>query len=79
MVIFRKFTLASAFAGVIVLTGCTNPMMPVAGPESWDIRGHVQDAEQPSLRSREADAASDRRAVDKCAGALANFHGPAPG
>ena len=32
VVIFRKFTLASAFAGVIVLTGCTNPMMPVAGP-----------------------------------------------
>jgi polysaccharide export outer membrane protein len=43
VVIFRKFTLAAAFAGVIVLTGCTNPMMPVAGPESWDIRGHVQD------------------------------------
>ncbi len=41
--IFRKFTLASAFAGVIILTGCTNPMMPVAGPESGDIRGHVQD------------------------------------
>ena len=44
VVIFRKFTLASAFAGVVLLTGCTNPMMPVAGPESWDIRGHVQDA-----------------------------------
>ncbi len=44
MVIFRKFTLASAFAGVVLLTGCTDPMMPVAGPESWDIRGHVQDA-----------------------------------
>lgn len=42
--IFRKFTLASAFAGVVLLTGCTDPMMPVAGPESWDIRGHVQDA-----------------------------------
>ena len=41
--IFRKLTLVSAFAGVIVLTGCTNPMMPVAGPESGDIRGHVQD------------------------------------
>ena len=43
VVIFRKFTLASALAGVILLTGCTDPMMPVAGPESWDIRGHVQD------------------------------------
>ena len=24
------------------MSGCTNPMMPVAGPESWDVFNHVQ-------------------------------------
>jgi polysaccharide export outer membrane protein len=39
----RKFTLLSALGAFISLVSCTNPMMPVAGPESSDVRGHVQD------------------------------------
>ncbi len=31
------------FLIVALCAGCTNPMMPVAGPESWDIRSHVAD------------------------------------
>jgi polysaccharide biosynthesis/export protein len=38
----RKFALLGA---LISLVSCTNPMMPVAGPESGDVRGHVQDAD----------------------------------
>ena len=45
MLVIRKFASLAAFAGIIASAGCTNPMMPVAGPESWDVRGHVQDAD----------------------------------
>ncbi len=45
MVSIRKFA-GLAVVGVALSVGsCTNPMMPVAGPESGDIRGHVQDAD----------------------------------
>jgi polysaccharide export outer membrane protein len=41
----RKFA-GLAVVGIALSVGsCTNPMMPVAGPESWDVRGHVQDAD----------------------------------
>ncbi len=40
MVLLRKFAMLGAF---LSLVSCTNPMMPVAGPESGDVRGHVQD------------------------------------
>jgi polysaccharide biosynthesis/export protein len=40
-----KLVLLSVFCAFLILTGCTNPMMPVAGPESWDIRGHNQPAD----------------------------------
>jgi polysaccharide export outer membrane protein len=40
----RKFA-GLAVVGIALSVGsCTNPMMPVAGPESGDIRGHVQDS-----------------------------------
>ena len=45
VLVIRKFASLAAFAGIIASAGCTNPMMPVAGPESWDVRGHVQDAD----------------------------------
>jgi len=32
-------------AAGIALSGCTNPMMPAAGPQSWDVRAHTQDAD----------------------------------
>lgn len=38
--LLRKFAMLGAF---LSLVSCTNPMMPVAGPESGDVRGHVQD------------------------------------
>ena len=41
----RKFALVGALSGIIASAGCTNPMMPVAGPQSGDVRGHVQDAD----------------------------------
>jgi polysaccharide export outer membrane protein len=45
VLVIRKFASLAALAGIIASAGCTNPMMPVAGPESWDVRGHVQDAD----------------------------------
>lgn len=40
----RATALLSALVPLLFLAGCTNPAMPVAGPQSWDVRGHVQDA-----------------------------------
>lgn len=31
-----------ALGAVLVVAGCTNPWMPVAGPESWDVLNHNQ-------------------------------------
>ena len=45
MRVIRKFAVLTALAATIALAGCTDPMMPVAGPESWDVRGHIQDAD----------------------------------
>src|SRR5690242_18031585 len=39
----RKLACLAAFGAALFATGCTNPHMPVAGPESWDIRAHNQD------------------------------------
>ena len=41
----RKFALLGALGAIVSLVSCTNPMFPVAGPESHDVRGHVQDAD----------------------------------
>jgi polysaccharide biosynthesis/export protein len=41
----RKFALLGAFGAAMAASGCTNPHMPVAGPQSWDIRAHNQDAD----------------------------------
>jgi polysaccharide export outer membrane protein len=38
----RKFASLVALSGLLAAAGCTNPIMPVSGPESWDIRGHNQ-------------------------------------
>lgn len=34
----------AALASVLVAAGCTDPNMPAAGPHSWDVRNHIQDA-----------------------------------
>ena len=39
----RNFTLLAAMGAVHVFTGCTATTMPVAGPESWDIRAQGSD------------------------------------
>ncbi len=44
-VTIRKFALLGALGAIVSLVSCTNPMFPVAGPESRDVRGHVQDAD----------------------------------
>ena len=41
----RNFAFLAAFGAAFAVTGCTNTHMPVAGPESWDVRGHNQDAD----------------------------------
>ena len=41
--LLRKLAVLGALGAFISLVSCTNPMMPVAGPESGDVRGHVQD------------------------------------
>ena len=41
----RKFALLAALGTLFASSGCTNWHMPVAGPESRDIRGHNQDAD----------------------------------
>jgi polysaccharide export outer membrane protein len=43
VLIIRKFALLAALGGVLGLADCTNPWMPVAGPESWDVRGQASD------------------------------------
>jgi polysaccharide biosynthesis/export protein len=45
VLLIRKFAALPIVAVALSVAGCTNPMMPVAGPESWDVRGHVQDAD----------------------------------
>lgn len=32
-------------ASLLMISGCTNQAMPVAGPQSWDVRNHAQDEE----------------------------------
>lgn len=39
----RKLAFAGAVGIALSLGACTAPWMPVAGPESWDVRGHNQD------------------------------------
>jgi len=41
--ISRKFALLWFVGLGLSVAGCTARWMPVAGPESWDVRGHVQD------------------------------------
>ncbi len=44
MRLFRIFTGFIAGAAIAVAAGCTNPIMPVSGPESWDVNSHAGDA-----------------------------------
>lgn len=39
----RKFAMLAGLGGVLASAGCTNSMMPVAGPESWDVRSQARD------------------------------------
>ena len=43
MLTARKFALVAVLSGVLASAGCTNPWMPVAGPESWDVRSQASD------------------------------------
>lgn len=45
VLIFRNYVAPAVVTAGIALSGCTNPMMPVAGPQSWDVRAHAQDAD----------------------------------
>ena len=38
----RKIASVATLGAFLALAGCTNYWMPVAGPQSWDIQGHVQ-------------------------------------
>ena len=39
----RSFARLVALSAVAASAGCTNSMMPVAGPESWDVRSQAHD------------------------------------
>jgi polysaccharide biosynthesis/export protein len=39
----RNFAVLTVLGSVLAATGCTNPWMPVAGPESWDVRSQAVD------------------------------------
>lgn len=39
----RIFAWLVALSAMAASAGCTNPMMPVAGPESWDVRSQAHD------------------------------------
>lgn len=39
----RTVVISVILGAALSFGGCTNPLMPVAGPQSWDVRGHVQD------------------------------------
>src|SRR5271155_2834096 len=41
----RGFPSLTLLGGALALAGCTNALMSAAGPESWDVRGHNQDAD----------------------------------
>jgi polysaccharide export outer membrane protein len=43
VLISRRFALMTVVGLALSVAGCTANWMPVAGPESWDVRGHVQD------------------------------------
>jgi polysaccharide biosynthesis/export protein len=40
--VVRRFLVLGTLGAVLAVAGCTNPWMPVAGPESWDIHAHRQ-------------------------------------
>jgi polysaccharide export outer membrane protein len=40
--VVRQFLVLGTLGAVLAVAGCTNPWMPVAGPESWDIHAHRQ-------------------------------------
>ena len=39
----RKVAALTALGLALTVGGCTDPWQPVAGPQSWDVRGHRQD------------------------------------
>ena len=43
MLTARKYAVLAVLGGVLAAGGCTNPWMPVAGPESWDVRSQASD------------------------------------
>jgi polysaccharide export outer membrane protein len=43
VLILRKLAPLAVIGIALWVTGCTATWMPVAGPESWDVRGHNQD------------------------------------
>ena len=45
LITLRNTKLVAVFYAFLALAGCTASWMPVAGPESWDVRGHVQPAD----------------------------------
>lgn len=44
MSVINKIALSAVLGAALWSSGCTDASQPVAGPESWDVRGHVQDA-----------------------------------
>jgi polysaccharide export outer membrane protein len=42
---FRQTALLAVLGVALLLANCTNPFMSAAGPESWDVRAHNQDAD----------------------------------
>ena len=44
MSVIHKIALSAVLSVALWSAGCTDPNQPVAGPQSWDVRGHVQDA-----------------------------------
>jgi polysaccharide biosynthesis/export protein len=43
--VLRRLVLGGILGAGLAVAGCTDPLMPVAGPESWDIRTHNQAAD----------------------------------
>src|SRR5581483_8034202 len=46
----REIARLAVVSGALAASGCTNPWMPVAGPESWDVRLQAQDTTGPAGR-----------------------------
>jgi polysaccharide biosynthesis/export protein len=71
----RNVAMLAILGSVLVSTGCTNPWMPVAGPESWDVRSQAVDVTATGNHLPYALVSLDPRVIALLANSTPGFSG----